>query len=327
MDYRYGIYQHLSNDLDNISTDKYTNIHICSYSVNTTGKLPFLKYLLVDNGFHSLTLPTLPIYKLFNKDTLLSYSELYLSTILEVTSFEEFKHKIQFNGFYEYNHDLYLFFDITPFFDNETALYNMSIKNFHKTNVTFGIMDEIINRKHVHQIPIDINTTIFFAKNYFLCTLYDSTNSPIEEPVVGYVSKPTFQKAQFTFVFRENAQNKSAILGPFFYFTNYENAISQKEYLVRFALFLGNTKYIEHFPNDPIDDSDIQCQRLQDTSLDLKKERLTLRISDHEGDWSNEYDSVFLGKIELDDGSYLDNTPSYVIKNYNQQIPLSLYNI
>ena len=56
-------------------------------------------------------------------------------------------------------------------------------------------------------------------------------------------------------------------------------------------------------------------------------EVLKMRISDHDGKWSENYDSVFLGKIELDNGSYLKNTPIIVLKDYNQQIPLSYHYI
>jgi hypothetical protein len=50
-----------------------------------------------------------------------------------------------------------------------------------------------------------------------------------------------------------------------------------------------------------------------------------MRISDHNGQWSEFNDSVFLGKIELDNGEYLKNTPVYVLKEYEQQIPLSYH--
>ena len=50
-----------------------------------------------------------------------------------------------------------------------------------------------------------------------------------------------------------------------------------------------------------------------------------MRISDHVGKWGENYDSVFLGKIELDNGEYLKNTPIYVLKEYEQQIPLSYH--
>ena len=56
-------------------------------------------------------------------------------------------------------------------------------------------------------------------------------------------------------------------------------------------------------------------------------EVLTMKISDHDGKWSEYYDSVFLGKIELDNGFYFKNAPIIVLKDYHQQIPLSYHYI
>ena len=41
----------------------------------------------------------------------------------------------------------------------------------------------------------------------------------------------------------------------------------------------------------------------------------------------NNYDSVYLGNIELDDGSFLEDTPIIVLKEYNQQVPLTYHYI
>lgn len=294
-----------------ISSNSINNIHLCVYSIQQDGKHPFVKYLFVDHGYNLFTLPTITLKTLLNKDSLLSQAHLYISTILQLNIKEN--HSIIFNGFYEYNHDLYLFYDITDY-----ARSNILDSTTYLHNATFAIMDEIANHKHIGPIPIDDKISTFFINNHFLFL----PNHPIEEPIVAYVSKPTIQKAHFSSIFRESAQTKSAILGPFYYFTNYENAIKQGSHVVRFALFMGRTKFIEDFPNDPMDDSDIKYQRLHDPSLDIMKERVTMRISDHAGKWSSEYDSVSLGRLELDDGSYLDNAPFYVVKQYDQQIPL-----
>ncbi len=315
--YNYKLTPYLINDIDSI--DKYVSINLCIYSVNTEGKLPFINYLLTDNGYSFLSIPQLPPYKLFSKETLVSYSEVYLSSILNVGLFEDFKNKVIFNGFYEYNDNLYLFFDVTHC-------------NIDDNNVKYVLIDELINYMDVCNMSIDVNACIFFRKNHFLCDLYNENDKLIEVPIVGYVSKQSEQKAKFTMMFRETAKNKSAIMGPFFYFTNVENAIKQFNnelykniYLVRFALFLGETNYVENNPNDPNDCSEIKKERLNDQLLDKKKEIMTLRISDHDGNWSKNYDSIYLGKLELDDGSFLENTPLFVLKDYSQQIPLSMH--
>ncbi len=54
---------------------------------------------------------------------------------------------------------------------------------------------------------------------------------------------------------------------------------------------------------------------------------MTLRISDHDGLWKQNYDSVYLGKIELDNGDICKNANTYVIKDYYNHTPLSYHYI
>ena len=52
---------------------------------------------------------------------------------------------------------------------------------------------------------------------------------------------------------------------------------------------------------------------------------MTLRITDYDGNWAKNYDSVYIGDIELDNGEKMKNTPIYVVKKYEQQISLSYH--
>ena len=142
---------------------------------------------------------------------------------------------------------------------------------------------------------------------------------------MGYVSKEK-SKTNFTYVFGESARDKNSLLGSYFYFTDFDNALKNTgESIIRFALFLGNTKYIQNLKNDTIDSSEIKSQRLQDNNLDKNTEYLTIRISDHDGKWSHSYDSAYVGYIILDNETELKNTPIFVLKTYEQQIPLSYH--
>jgi hypothetical protein len=154
-------------------------------------------------------------------------------------------------------------------------------------------------------------------------------------------------------MFGESPQDKLAMFGPKYYFTDFNNAVRQggwsndyrPEYLydklitdnengryskgglVRFALFMGKTKYVENSLHDPNDESDIKKNRLNDSTINQKYEILTLRISDHDGIWTKTYDSLYLGNIELDDGSFIQEYPIIVTKDYNQQLCLSAHYI
>lgn len=343
--YNYGIKHILINDIDDFEyKDEYDNILLCIYKVNTSTTIPFLEYLLANNGYELLSLPKLPVYTLFNKDSLVPYSKVFLSGILQ-SEFQKFSELLEFDGFYEFNNNLYLFFDVTNCGINIDEVYLSS-------RIRFVLIDEIINHRNICNIPIDNSTTNFFLCNESLIYLYDKNNEAYEIPIVGFTGKPTEINMKFCSMFGETPKDKNGIMGPYYYFTNFKNAIRkggwsqdykmEKMYdniitdengkyikggIVRFALFTGSTKYIENAPNDPIDDSLIKKARMEDENMNQKFEMLTIRISDHDGIWTKTYDSVYLGNLELDDGSILEDAPMIVLKNYEQQVPLSLHYI
>jgi hypothetical protein len=345
--YNYAIKNFLIKDYNLFhDTNEYSKIILCVYTINRSGKYPFVQYLLSNDGFDNLRLPVLPIFSALNKDVLISYPKVFLSGILQIEAFEEFNKCVEFDGYYEFEKKLYLFFDVTE--------YNLNIDNIYSSSpITFVLIDEIINHRSMCNIPITKETIDFFIKNSSIDYLYDENNDAYEIPIVGFTGKSTPQKLNFIYTFGESAKNKSEILGSYYYFTNFKNAIRQggwsnnykPEYsynqlttdnefgryikggIVRFALFTGNTKYIENMPNDPIDESDIKKQRMNDKSLDQNYEIQTLRISDYDGIWAKTYNSAYLGNIELDDGSYLKEIPMIVLKEYKQQIPLSYHYI
>jgi hypothetical protein len=310
--YKFDI--HYSTHIDLITS--YNAIFLCAYKINLNGKLPFLQYLLVNNVYE-LSLPKINLYKSINKDNWVSYSKVHLSGLLQCDDydFEQFSNDISFNGCYEYNNNIYLFFDLTK------------CEIYENIQVKFGLIDEIVNHTKIVNIFIDYSTVQFFINHDKLLYLYDKQNKPYETPIVGFVGKTNKQQLNFGMIFGECASDKSAILGPYFYFTNFCQASRQSYGVIRFALFAGKMKYIENYPNDIIDNSDIKKKRMNDVNLDKNKEIQTLRISDHDGLWSKMYDSAYLGKLELDDGTLLDNVPLIVLKKYTQQLPLSIYKI
>ena len=165
-----------------------------------------------------------------------------------------------------------------------------------------------------------------------MCFLVDDKDLIYELPVVCFMTSPE-KKLNYNYMFGQIKEDKNQILGPYYYFKDYYNAFEEagslikdntKMGLVRFAIFTGNIKYIENYPDDPVDESEIKKQRLQDPNLDQNIERLTMRISDHDGKWAEKYDSIYLGNVELDDGSYL-NKQLIAVKEYEQELPLSYH--
>lgn len=298
---------------------KYNNVNVFGYTINTITKYPFQQILLVKSiNTQEFVFPTISLFNNFNKYELIDYTKVCLFDLLMSENYELFNDLIKFVGFFERNNNLYLFFDLT---ENKIQLHNNS-------TVQFALIDEIVNHKNICNVTINEFVVQLFQKNQDLCFLIDDTNLTYDIPIVGFTSKPD-TRLNYTYIFGQTKCNKNEILGPYYYFESYNDAFTkvnqmEKMGLVRFAIFTGNMKYIENFPNDQIDESEIKQQRLQDDKLNQNLERLTMRISDHDGKWAYKYDSVYLGNVKLDDDSFL-NKQKIVVKEYAQQIPLSIH--
>lgn len=295
------------------------DVNIFAYTVNNTGKYPFIQVLLINSNKETkLDFPFLSNCVYSTRAEFIANIKQYLSNRLHYTNNAD--QGIDFIGFYIYNNKLYVFLDFT---ECKLELYDIYSNN---TN-WLVLMDEIINHGHLCNIPINKKVYDFFRSNSDFCFLSNSNGLHYEVPTVGFVCKPE-ARLQFTYMFGNTKSNKNEILGPFFYFTNYYKATIDAQDdtsgIVRFALFMENTKYFENHPEDEPDDSVIKQERLLDSTLDTNKEQLTMRISDHNGKWSNTYDSAYLGMVELDNDELLDNH-LMVLKDLNQQIPISYH--
>jgi hypothetical protein len=325
--YNYSAKQFLIRDIDDyLESNTFNEIKIVAYEVNNDGVSPFLQFLLFKDDFLPyLSLPFIPLnYNNATSEQIINMAKIVFIGLNLTDNYESFAKNIVFDGFYEHNGEMFLFVDITK---NKLNLYDI----YSDSVVRLALVDEILNQKHVCNIPVDKTITDFFIQNYEYCVLKDNNNEDYEIPVVSYVGKPV-NKLNFTYTFGETKQNKNAILGPHYYFTSFENAFKEgminndnKYGVVRFAVFTKKIKYIENFVDDNIDESETKKMKLQDETVDQQYERLTMRITDYDGKWAENYDSCYLGYIDLDNGEQLKNTPILVVKEYNQQIPLSYH--
>jgi len=317
--------------------NKYPNVVLCCYTINTLFKIPFVQFILIKNIFSQIF--EMPILKNSNKDEI----EKYLSNILNSDIMN-----IEFDGYYDYDNKLYMCFDISK--TNIEILVN---DVYFDNNIKLVLLYELIVERKYCNVQIYENVIDFFINNLEIMKIENENKETCEIPIVGYVGKPTQQKINFTLIFGESPKDKLSIMGPFYYFTNFNGAIRQggwsKDYkdeylygkcitdensegkykkggIVRFALFVGKIKYIENMPNDNIDNSSIKKEKLNSDNDDLK-ERLSIRITDYDGEWSKKYDSVYLSNIELDDGNIYDELLTFVLKDYEQQCPLSYHYI
>jgi hypothetical protein len=345
--YNYTGLNRLVENIDNILCSN-IKIKITAYEIKNNKKNPYLMYLLYkDELSESLFFPVLPtMYQNVNSDNVINLSKLMLFNLLNLTNHSEFDKSICFKGFYLNGRDAHIVFDLTE--------CKLNIYDVYRANqMWFTLLDEIINHKRINNFFIDSSVTNFFINNDDFIYLKNKNGDNYELPIVGYIGMNGLKhnKVTFTYTFGNSPKDKNAILGPYYYFTDYKNAIREggwsetgkpvkiddmlitdNEYgrykkgsIIRFGLFLGKMKMVENLPNDESDTSDTKKERLEDPELDKNMEILTMRISDHDGKWAENYDSAFLGKIELDNGEYLKNIPIYVLKEYEQQIPLSYH--
>ncbi|MFY7728829.1 MAG: hypothetical protein ACOVRN_04880 [Flavobacterium sp.] len=255
-----------------------------------------------------------------------------MSGLLKTSDFEAFSSSVICDGFFMEHDIVYVFIDLTHYAHTILETY---IHDHHlRSPVRYALLHEIIDRRHVCGLTVSATVTSFFLTHSLVTQLYDvERDTPYETPIVAYVGKPTLEELNYVTIFGENARNRSAILGPYYYFTDFTNAFRQggrqggvrKGGMVRFALFMGATKYVENLPNDPADASAIKKTRLADPELDTAYELSTIKISDHDGVWARHFDSVYVARLEVEPGRYLDDSPLYVIKNGHQQVPLTYH--
>jgi hypothetical protein len=341
--YNYNVKNILNKELHDPDTElnNYNNIYLCGYNINFQGKLPFLTFLLIKTKLDEyLNFPKIEIHKDLNSTNLLNHTILLLQLLLKTNFIEfnklvEINELIEFNGFYKYNNNLYIYINITKL--------NIQLNDiYRKNNVWFALVDEIVNHKHLCNININNEVSNYFINNMYFCFIKDINNLNFEIPIVNYVSKPA-NKLNFIYTFGQTRCADNNIFGPYFYFTNFFNAINYssthiedynkllctndiKDGIVRFAIFTGLTKYVENSLNDDVDESDIKTKKLENSTLYKNIDFLTMRITDYNSKWTQNYNSIYLGNIQLDDDTILKNN-ILVLKEYNQQIPLSYHYI
>ena len=322
--YNYVALDKLIDNIDNTQLNNVT-IKINAYEIKNNGTYPFLQYLLYkDEVSETLFFPLLPNITKINSVNIITMSKLKLFSLMQssLTNYSDFESKICFKGFFLANDQtIHIFFDLTQ----------CKIESDKTNKIWFALFDEIINYKSICGVLIDSSVTNFFVNNDDFIFLSNKNDDNFEIPIVGYIGLNgiNHNKLSFVYTFGNSQKDKNALFVPYFYFTDFKNSIIQGGYqkgsIVRFALFLGKMKFVENFPNDESDFSETKKKRIDDANLDKNMEALTMRISDHDGRWAENYDSVFLGETELDNGAILKNTPIFVVKTYEQQIPLSYH--
>lgn len=207
-------------------------------------------------------------------------------------------------------------------------------------------IDDIINQKHTFDFEIDNEIISMFLKYEELVYLQDDRGELVETPMSAYRGEYYKMIGVLAGLGVPRAGPYSS-LGPYFKFADYaralrfgvvtlngkpqyvgdekitreETPVFSKGGLVKYVLFLGNTKVLLNLDSDPDDDSS--------ESIRLAKERSfikdTLKLRDSAGKWASNYDSIMQPLITIYDTELkrerrLD--PQVVVKDFRQQHPL-----
>jgi hypothetical protein len=312
--YEYKAINNLDKNIDNLlKNNKITTIHICAFEINNEAKNPFLKFFLYKNEYNDvLNFLSLDFNDFLTDTNLVELNtKMYLYNYLNLNNFNSFSETINYKGGYIENKKLYMFYDLTNCKLQINDIYSDS-------KMWICLVDEILNENKVCSFNVDKDVIDFLINNLDFCFLYDKNNEKYNLPIAGYVVKED-KLLNFTYTFGvSKSNNNNNIFGSHYYFTNYDNVIKKLDILrneiketsnkkvgiVRFALFLEYVKFIDSYSNSK------------------------LKISDYNNLLTNTYDSIFLGNnIEFENGEMLNDVPLIVLKNYEQQNPLSYHYI
>ena len=293
----------LTNTIDNNVNAKV--LHICCYHVNTEGQMPFLEYLLHKSSGDRLTFPTIEI-TIKDRVHAISATSMYLHDNL-MNALLESTRSVIFKGFRLFRNELYIFFHSTR------CEFN--------SNFEFCLIDEIMNTFLVYQYHIDAMVTRLFLNDYSLLFLMNNGGVCYETPVAGYIAcEPS--RISSVYGFGPNKARGDMMFGEYYYFTT-DSISDSGSGFVRFALFIGKCLVKQNLINDLRDTSATRKYIVDNHMFSCKRDYLACRITDYDGKWADNYDSVYLGHLDLDDGM-IWNKNTIVVKEYHQFTRLSV---
>jgi hypothetical protein len=255
--------------------------------------------------------------------------------------FKEMEKTLQYKGYIETNHNIYIFYEQSQNYLLEKLEY--------KSLWWWASIFEIINNKKILNFSIDRTVYSIFYKQPLLTCLFKN-NKRLEQPIIGYFGS---HKSYISFIATLGLPKQSpmAILGPYYYFYTYYGAgrgaiwsstrkqkfiddkeITVNEYgvydqggIVRYAMFGDKMKYFLNRDTDDDDTSQIS-QEAQKTAPFIKS---TLKIRDVDGKWADDHNMAYIGNVLIKSDKHKDRelTIQIAVRDYYQQVPLSYHYI
>jgi len=314
------------------SLDGSDDVKMCLFTVVVGQASPFVEFCLYRDDDGTLRFPTIPAGRNATEKGQVKLTEVYA----------EWNAEIEYRGFVTFGNEKVLVYEWKG--DTSNSLDTGSlISRWWR-----ALSCEIVNHRRMLSFPIRDDVCDFFLENSEFLFLRDDQDVVYETPSVGYHGSH-YKNTAVTSVLGLRREGPTASLGPYYYFGSYERAMHHairspsrepvevdgklitldeegrydKGGIVRFALFMGKTKVMMARDTDDADQSEISIELAESDSF-VKE---TMKIRDVDATWVTEFNSVRHGKHIINVEGKEDATflPQIVVKDYNQQAPLSYY--
>ena len=305
------------------SNDIFSRVYVCAYAItnckNRDGiDTPYLQYLLYKYPADMKKVGNLVVFPfsfLRKGQDPLNAADKLCKSITKV--------KISREGFIEDSGNIFVFYNFSSH-----KKFKIKYVKLIKQSATlwWTLIDEICNHRKLLNFPIHDSVYRLFYRNPTLIYLLKD-NKRLDIPIAGYYGNYYKILPIIVTLGQKPTVWPSAKFGPYYYFRDYRGAFRYagwtKNYqprkiygvqiagkggriikggLVRFALFMHHAKILLDEPHDPIRDY-------------VKGNK----------DWTKRYNSLYLGSVPRVAGSVYSSNPQYVVKNFDQQVPLSMH--
>ena len=317
--FSYNISNILQTNTSTIS-NSIEKIFICVYlivndSIRINVDVPYLKYLLFKYDSKHKQFPNNCIFPF----VLSKKNKVYEKQADELVK-KLLNSKIKSDGFIESEKNLFFFYNYTPI---TKPIIHISNKK-EKEQLWWAAIDEICNQKKIIYFPIHSSVYNLFLHYSNLIYIKDDNGNNYEIPLIAYYGD-YYKFIPIIATLGQKIANPKKAYDKFFYVTSFEKAIRyscwtsnyssrlvddkiitdefgkyKKGAVIRFAVFMNKTF----------------CQRKFLTEEELKKWK-----------WTEQFDSLYVGRTLKKDGSFLSIFPRYIIKDFKQHLPLSIHNI
>jgi hypothetical protein len=322
--------------------EKNNKLNIILYNLVENDQNPFLLFLL--HKIKNNDLLTLPRFNIEDTKTIKHNINKIIKYFENELGNDDFSPNIIYNGFIEYNDEIYVLLNYN------TNTNNLKIEhNKYNSKWWWTLSSELVNYKKLLNFSIDENVTDFFMNNTKFLFLYDKNNIQYESPIVGYYGG-YYKQISAVVSLGLKREKPYAFFGPYYYFGDYKQAMRysiwnslkqpmevnnklitideegkyERGGLVRFALFTGKMKIMMNNKEDPDDDSEISIKGAKESEFI----KATMKLRDNNGKWTKDYNSIGYGKQDI----YLKNkdeiitlNPMVALKDYEQQVPIGYY--